>query len=373
MTGDTSDYHIAQPPSWRRFAPGLSTMVILVGVVVLIAVITNMIGSIVLDRIVIQMLINLILVLGLQMFMGNSDILWFPHVGFMGIGAYASVIFSMAPLQKMISLPDLYPFLASFQLDFLSALIAGALVAAVIAGIIGVPLMRLSDFPAVIAGFALLVVIHVILSHWTALTNGPQTLFGVERATFIGQSAAWACIAIVLAYLFKESKVGLQLRASRDDLVSAASVGVNITQVRWIAFVLSAFMAGIAGGLYAHFITSFTSNAFFLAETFVILAMLVIGGPWTVTGAVAGTLIVSTAYQALRWTENTLNAQEILPFNVVGLTEILLAIAMILVLIMRPAGLIERNEVRVASIGRLYPRRRRADRDRAGIEGQPPP
>lgn len=358
MIGNTSNAEMSRDHRWRRYTtPGAGTVAILVGLLLVVAIATHLVGSIVLDRIVIKMFINLTMVLGLQMFMGNSDILWFPHVGFMGIGAYASVIFSMSPLQKMMSLPDLYLFLAGLQFEFLPSLVAGALVAATVAAIIGVPLMRLSDFPAVIAGFALLVVIQVILSQWSALTNGPQSLFGVERVTFLTESAAWACVAVVLAYLFKESKVGLQLRASRDDRVSAASVGVNITWARWVAFVLSAFIAGIAGGLFAHFITAFTANAFYLAETFVILAMLVIGGSATVTGAVAGTIIVTTAYQSLRWAENTLNREEIVTLNIVGLTEILLAVAMILVLIVRPAGLIERTEVTVDGIKRLITRR----------------
>jgi ABC-type branched-subunit amino acid transport system permease subunit len=143
----------------------------------------------------------------------------------------------------------------------------------------------------VIAGFALLIVLHVVLTHWEALTNGPQTLFGVERHTYVVNSAIWASIFVALAYWFKESKVGLQLRASRDDLVSAGSIGVDIVTVRWLALVLSAFAAGLAGGLFAHFITSFTPKAFFLSETFVVLAMLVIGGPATVTGAVLGTVL----------------------------------------------------------------------------------
>ncbi|HLT00774.1 MAG TPA: branched-chain amino acid ABC transporter permease, partial [Geminicoccaceae bacterium] len=250
---------------------GLATPLILIGLVLAVAVLTELFGSPVLSRFVIRMLIDMVLVLGLQIFMGNTNLLWFPHVGFMGIGAYASVIFSMEPFQKLLSLPELYPFLADVHLPFLPALLGGAAVAAVVAGIIGLPLMRLSDFPAVIAGFALLVVMHVVLTHWSALTNGPQTLFGVTRATYVANSAAWACLFILVAYLFKEAKPGLQLRASRDDLISAGSIGVNVVAVRWFALVLSAFAAGIGGGLFAHFITSFTPNAFFLRETFVVL------------------------------------------------------------------------------------------------------
>lgn len=331
---------------------GLATPLILIGLVLAVAVLTELFGSPVLSRFVIRMLIDMVLVLGLQIFMGNTNLLWFPHVGFMGIGAYASVIFSMEPFQKLLSLPELYPFLADVHLPFLPALLAGAAVSAAVAGIIGLPLMRLSDFSAVIAGFALLVVMHVVLTHWSALTNGPQTLFGVTRATYVANSAAWACLFILVAYLFKEAKPGLQLRASRDDLISAGSIGVNVVAVRWFALVLSAFAAGIGGGLFAHFITSFTPNAFFLRETFVVLTMLVVGGPATVTGAVFGTMIVTVIHQSLRWVENTLNVEQVFATNVAGLTDVTLAIVLIGMLILRPAGLFERHEIGWHLLGR---------------------
>ena len=339
----------------RDRIPGASTVLMLVVMLLLIAAVTEALGSTVLSRFAIRMFIDMTLVLGLQMFMGNSNILWFPHIGFMGIGAYASVIFSMPPLQKILSLPELYPFLADVNLPFLPALLAGALVAAAVAAVIGLPLMRLSDFPAVIAGFAMLIVIHAVLTHWEALTNGPQTLFGVERRTYVMNSAIWACVFVAVAYWFKESKSGLQLRASRDDLVSTSSIGVNIVAVRWFALVLSAFAAGIAGGLFAHFITSFSPKAFFLRETFVILAMLVIGGPATVTGAVLGTVIVTIVYQTLRWVENTLNIEQVFAQPIAGLTDITLAVMLIGMLILRPAGIFERREIGWQTLRALWP------------------
>jgi branched-chain amino acid transport system permease protein len=134
--------------------------------------------------------------------------------------------------------------------------------------------------------------------------------------------------------------------------MSAGSIGVNVVAVRWLALVLSAFVAGIGGGLFAHFITSFTPKAFFLSETFVVLAMLVIGGPATVTGAVFGTVLVTIAYQTFRWLENTINVEQVFATNIAGLTDVALAIALILMLILRPAGLFERDEIDWRSLRR---------------------
>src|SRR5262245_21027478 len=183
----------------------LPTAAILGAVVAITYLATLFSGSILLGQFVTRMYIYLVLVVGLQVFMGNTNILWFPHVGFMGIGAYVSAVCSMAPLQKTISLTHLYPALADLHLPFIPALIVGALTAAVIAGVIGFPLMRLSDFPVVITSFALLVIINVVLTHWNAITNGPQTFFGVDQFTDLKTAASWAILAVIAACVFRES------------------------------------------------------------------------------------------------------------------------------------------------------------------------
>lgn len=350
MRGMLQDTSPAARVGIQAVIPRPSVLLILLGIVAAIAVLNAMIGSVILDRFVTRMFIDMTLVIALQIFMGNSGILWFPHLGFAGIGAYASVIFSMSPLQKMISLPQLYPFLAEVHFSFVVALLLSAVIVALLVAIITFPLMRLHDFPAVIASFALLVVIHVVLTHWRELTNGPQTLFGVDRYTYAPTAALWAGIAIVIAYLFKESRVGLQLRASRDGRMAAASSGVNVVLVRWLAVILSAFVGAIGGGLYAHYITSFTPNAFYLQETFVILSMIVIGGPATVSGAVIGTFVVTVLLQGLRWIENSEMLASAIPGGLAGISNIALAVILIAILVLRPGGLMAREELSLASL-----------------------
>ncbi len=123
--------------------------------------------------------VTLMLVLGLQMFMGNSGILNWTYVGFVGIGAYAASILSTAPLVKQMGVPNMYPALVKLQMPVLPAVLVGGLVAAAIAAVIAWPLMRLSDAVGVITLFATLIVIHVIMTQWDNVTNGPRTFFGV--------------------------------------------------------------------------------------------------------------------------------------------------------------------------------------------------
>lgn len=330
-----------------RLDGGAGTLVLLVVPLVVLAVAVQTLGGTLSERILTAMFINLTLVVGLQIFMGNSGILSFAHIGFMGIGAYASVLFSMRPGAKSAALPELYPWLSSIQLPFLVALLVGALIASVVAAVISFPLMRLSDAAAVITTFGVLVIIHVVLVHWSEVTNGPKTLFGVDRHTGLWAAVVFAVAFVALAYWFKESGLGLRLRASRDDRFAAAAVGIDMVLVRWAAFVLSAFVAAVGGGLFAHFITSFSPGAFYLTETFVVLAMLVVGGPASVSGAVVGTVVVTAIFEGLRAVENSANLAQIFERPLVGMTEVALAIVLIAILAFRPAGIMAGRELRI--------------------------
>jgi branched-chain amino acid transport system permease protein len=324
----------------------LNTPLTLVGVVLALALLTELLGIPLLVRIVTVMFVSIILVLGLQLYMGNSGILSFAHIGFMGIGAYTSVLFSMTPTAKELTNSNLYPFLIPLHLPFLPSLLIGALVAAFMAAVVGYPLMRLSDAAAVITTFALLVITNVVMVHWDRVTNGPRTLFGVDNYTNLWTSVIFCVITIFAVYFFKESRVGLRLRATRDDAYAAASIGINMVLMRWLAFIASAFVAGVGGALWAHFITSFTPYSFYLTETFVILAMLVIGGPYSVSGAVVGTLVVTATREILRAIENYVNILQIFPEGFFGFTEVVLAIVLIVILVYRPGGLMGSQEIR---------------------------
>lgn len=323
----------------------IRSIFILIVPIVLLVVVAQELDIRLFSRIATTLLINLILVLGLQIFTGNSGILSFAHIGFMGVGAYTTAVLTMPAQMKSMALPDLYLVLKSVEIDPILGILAGGLAAAMVASVISYPLMRLSDAAAVITSFAVLVIMHTVMVHWSAVTNGPRTLFGIVNATDLKTSAAAAIIAVAGALWFKESRTGILLRATRDDEVASGAIGADITTLRWKAFILSALYAGIGGGLWAHFITSFSPNAFYLRETFVILGMLVIGGAATVSGAVFGTFAVTAAFEGLRSFENTINAAQILARPVVGLTEIVLACAMIGILILKPGGIIQTSEI----------------------------
>jgi len=280
--------------------------------------------------------ITLTMVLGFQLFMGNSGILNWSYVGYVGIGAFTSAIFSMTPAVKALQIPTMYPFLIDLHLPFPLALIAGALVAAIVAAIVAWPLMRLSDSAGAITQFALLIVISVLLSQWSQVTNGPRTFtLGGTRLTTLWVALGVAVLVIIAVYYFKESSLGLKLRASRDDRYAARSSGINFVAVRYFAYVASACIGGLAGGLYSHYILSITASSFYMNELFLLLSMLVIGGSMSVSGAFFGTLLVTLARQGLRQFEMFLTRRG---FEASGSTEIVVAVMMIVFLIWRADG-----------------------------------
>lgn len=329
------------------FVRQYATPVMLVIPLLLIAVAVELLDQVVLQRIVIVLFINLIMVLALQIFTGNSGVVSFGHIAFMGIGAYASALLSMTPEAKAAALRSGYPLIEQLHLPFIPALLGGAAVAALVGALIGFPLVRLSGAAAVIATFALLVIVHTVLLNWSEVTNGPRVIFGIQGLTTLWITVVFGLLSVIVGFWFKETALGLKLRASREEEHAAASIGINIIIVRWVAFILSAFMTGLAGGLWAHFITIFSPVSFYLVQTFLIITMLIVGGMRSVSGAVVGTVAITAIFEGLRAIENAVNMANLLPGTLAGFTEVLLATAMIILLIRRPAGVTGGEELRL--------------------------
>lgn len=296
------------------------------------------------QRTVTDGLIKLIVVVGIYIFVGNSGVVSFGHTAFMAVGAYVSAWLTMPPMMKRLRLHDLPQFVATQQFPELpSTLVAGG-IAAAFAGLVGIPLMRLTGISASIGTFAVLAVTISVLGNWQGLTGGKGSLIGIPLYTTMWKALAWALIAIAVAYLYQTSRWGVRLRAAREDPVAARAVGVGIWGGRLTAFVLSAFFVGIAGMLHAHFLGILTADSFYLGITFITLSMLVIGGMQSLSGAVLGVVAVTAILEVLRLAEKgfTVGGLAIPPRP--GLAELVLAAVILLVLLFRPNGIMGARE-----------------------------
>jgi branched-subunit amino acid ABC-type transport system permease component len=331
---------------WRERTSLWSTPALLV-ILVVAAVMLGTLGDATLDQAVLRGAIYVIVVVGLYLFTGLSGVFSFGHMSFALVGAYAASLLVMQPTIKQTLLPSLPGFLADSTIAWIPAVLIGGLVGAIFALIISVPIMRLSGLTASLATFAVLLIANVVGSNWHDFTGGFAGLAPVPVNTTKTSVLPWVVVAIILAFAFQQSRTGQRLRASREDEVAARSLGVKVARERGLAFVLSAFFVGVAGALQAQLLGLMTPELFYLQATFVTLTMLVVGGMTSLSGAVIGVIVVSAIQEALRRVENGVDLGPVTLDSPSGLAEVGLAVMIVLILVLRPEGLLGGRELRL--------------------------
>lgn len=334
-------------------------------------------GSATDERITITFLINLILVMGLQSFVGNSGVMSFGHLSFMAIGAYTAAILTTPPEIKQLSLPDAPGFLMNADFSFLTATSVAVVVTMVLALIVGIAIVRLSGAAAAVATLGLLVIVHTILSNYETLTRGAKAFYGIPDYTTLYLGLAFGVGAIFVARLMRESGIGLGLRSSREDDLAARASGINVTRSRLVMWVVGAGITAVAGSLYAHYVLAILPNAFYFQLTFVIVTMVIVGGQ-SVTGGVIGAAALTVLAEFLRRAENGFSLGPINLSEAPGLTTIVLGLLIIGTMILRPKGLAGRWELDDWLFGVLRRSRKRPAEERdeeeeaAGSSGPAP-
>ncbi|MFI5018609.1 MAG: branched-chain amino acid ABC transporter permease [Dongiales bacterium] len=306
------------------------------------------------QRTVIESLIDLLVVVGLYIFIGNSGVVSFGHISFMAIGGYASAILTMT-VQKKHVLLQLPGFLEHLQLPSLPAAILAAGFAAFIAWLIGMAFIRLRGIALPMATFAMLMIVHVVAQNWNEVTGGRRALVGLPQFVGLWTALLGAVVALAAAAFYQQWRRGLLLRCSRENEVAAEASGIDIARERLLAFVVSAFFVALGGVLFAHFLGTITANSFYLDLTFVTLAMLVVGGMRSLTGAFVGTAVVTIVSEVFRSIERGIDLGGFTLAAPPGLQEIGLALILLLILIFRRDGLVGDFE-----IGSIFFRRPKA-------------
>jgi branched-chain amino acid transport system permease protein len=296
-------------------------------------------------RVLIILGINIILVVALNLSNGFTGVFSLGHVGFMAIGAYVSSILTLTLRTKADNLPDLPAWLAHVQFSFLPALLTAGLLAAVIAWLIGIPLMRLSGHYVSVATLGFLVIVHIVLINWTQFTRGARTFSGVLQYTTLWWVYAWILITIYVVWRIVHSPYGRMLLAVREDGIAAQVVGINILRARQLAFVISAFLTAVGGGLMAHFLTSFSPATFYFVATFNYIIMLVVGGMGSISGSVLGAALVTLLSEVLRNAENGVQIGGLSLPPLYGISQIILAVVFVLIVVLRREGLMGNREI----------------------------
>ena len=269
-----------------------------------------------------QIGINIILAVGLNLIVGFSGQFSLGHAGFMAIGAYAAAIIgSKSPTYGA----------------FFGAMLLGALISGAVALIVGIPTLRLKGDYLAVATLGVAEIIRIFIINGGSLTNGAAGILGIPNFTSWPMVYIFAVLTTIATLNFLRSPIGRTTLSVREDEIAAESVGVNTTKIKIIAFVFGAITASIAGSLQAGFIGSVVPKDYTFINSINILIIVVFGGLGSITGSIVAAIVLGILNMLLQ--------------DVASVRMIIYALALVLVMIFRPGGLLGTWEL---SLSRLF-------------------
>lgn len=277
--------------------------------------------------------IYIILTLSLNLLVGYTGLAAFGHAAFSCVGAYTS---SLLALQYGIS-----PWIG---------LIIGACVAALLGIVIGLPSIRLRGDYLALATFGFGVIVYSGAKNWVSLTRGPMGLPGIPGFNLFGLflDSIFSYLILVAAFVLftyfviqriVNSPFGKVLQGIREDEIAAQAMGKDVNRHKLLVFIIGAFFAGIAGSLYAHYITFIDPSSFTVMESITILLMVVFGGMGSLRGSFLGAAVLVILPELLRFLG--------LPSAIAApLRQMIYGLLLILLMLKRPQGLVGRYRFR---------------------------
>ena len=278
-----------------------------------------------------QIGINIILAVGLNLIVGFSGQFSLGHAGFMAIGAYAAAIIgSKSPTYGA----------------FFGAMIVGALLSGAVALLVGIPTLRLKGDYLAVATLGVSEIIRIFIINGGSLTNGAAGILGIPNFTTWQMVYFFVVITTIATLNFLRSPIGRSTLSVREDEIAAESVGVNTTKIKIIAFVFGAITASIAGSLQAGFIGSVVPKDYTFINSSNVLIIVVFGGLGSITGAIVSAIVLGILNMLLQ--------------DVASVRMIIYALALVLVMIFRPGGLLGTWEL---SLSRFFKKSKKEEQN----------
>ena len=307
----------------KKWIPNVIILVLVLALYILLSVLisANIINPYY-SGILTMVCINVILAVSLNLATGFLGQLVLGHAGFMSGGAYSAALFTMySGLPTVVSFP--------------LALLVGGIVAAAFGVIIGVPALRLKgDYLAILTlGFGEIIRVLILAMPFT---GGAAGLSGIPLLTTFTYVFIIAIITVAVIFAFIHSRHGRAVIAIREDEIAAEAAGIHTTYYKLLAFVLAAFFAGIAGGLYAHHIGVLDPSKFDFNYSVEILIMVVLGGMGSITGSIVAAIVLTLLPELLR-----------------GFSEyrmLIYSVILICVMLFKPSGLLGQHELSLTKI-----------------------
>ena len=278
-----------------------------------------------------QIGINIILAVGLNLIVGFSGQFSLGHAGFMAIGAYAAAIIgSKSPTYGA----------------FFGAMLIGALLSGAVALLVGIPTLRLKGDYLAVATLGVSEIIRIFIINGGSLTNGAAGILGIPNFTTWQMVYFFVVITTIATLNFLRSPIGRSTLSVREDEIAAESVGVNTTKIKIIAFVFGAITASIAGSLQAGFIGSVVPKDYTFINSINVLIIVVFGGLGSITGAIVSAIVLGILNMLLQ--------------DVASVRMIIYALALVLVMIFRPGGLLGTWEL---SLSRFFKKSKKEEQN----------
>lgn len=278
-----------------------------------------------------QIGINIILAVGLNLIVGFSGQFSLGHAGFMAIGAYAAAIIgSKSPTYGA----------------FFGAMIVGALLSGAVALLVGIPTLRLKGDYLAVATLGVSEIIRIFIINGGSITNGAAGILGIPNFTTWQMVYFFVVVTTIATLNFLRSPIGRSTLSVREDEIAAESVGVNTTKIKIIAFVFGAITASIAGSLQAGFIGSVVPKDYTFINSINVLIIVVFGGLGSITGAIVSAIVLGILNMLLQ--------------DVASVRMIIYALALVLVMIFRPGGLLGTWEL---SLSRFFKKSKKEEQN----------
>lgn len=317
---------------------------VICAVLVAVTALLGSLGPSSIDATVVSSLCFVFLTVAFYAFSGISGVVSFGQLAFAAVGGYVVALTTLPSDVKRTLLKTAPNWLIELGAPTLVAVLVSGLVAAIVAAIVAVPLMRLSGLTAGLATVALLFIAQTVARGWTDITRGPRGLASVPATTDRNGMLLWVLACLVVVGLYQTSRWGIRLRASSDDENAARAIGISVPFERGIAFVLGGFLMGCGGALYVQYLGTIVPDLFFIDLTFTLIAMAVLGGISSMSGVVVGAIIVSVIREVLRRAEaGSLLGLVDVPARP-GLSEVGIAVVLVVVLRLRPSGILAGRE-----------------------------
>lgn len=279
------------------------------------------------------------------------------QAGFMAIGAYSVAIFTV-PLEAreaIFYVVPQNPVLATIHLPFPVALILGGLIAALVAVLIGLPVLRLKSDYLAIATLGFSEIIRIIFTNLKSITNGALGIKSIPKMPTMWVFFGVMILSVIFIVLLINSSYGRAFKAIREDEIAAEAMGINLFKHKVMSFAIGAFFAGIGGGLLASLLGTVDPKQFYFTMTYNFLLIIVLGGMGSISGTVIASFVVTIGLELLRFFDEPL---ELFGYNIAvfraGFRMVIFsALLMMLVLFFRN-GLLGQKELSWKMVGGLF-------------------